>query len=297
MTFKEELAGFSTVGLMGLLGMALYSGTYSLIYTGIMNTPAVAILEMWMSSVHLFCAAGCCVLQGLYAGLFKSPTPTTLPHLAEAQTALFLGVACAVTVLGNNCMQYDECSAYYGAASFPRLAAAGSIAWAWVMYASSLGCQGWERGLSLGFNREEGMTAASVMIMLPCTVNGKLKRICGWTVGGSDEIWPIMLMFCGLVVYYMGKVFTAMHMMVVVRITGNVIFMGALLLMPTALWSAYNFVALGFALNTLLGELWHVAKHDGTNKNNKGRTIISFSGITHRLRSTFGHRAKHSSKA
>jgi hypothetical protein len=29
----------------------------------------------------------------------------TLPHVADAQAALFFGVACAVTILGNACVQ------------------------------------------------------------------------------------------------------------------------------------------------------------------------------------------------
>ena len=125
---RDELVGYCTLACMGLLGMALYSGTYSLIYASIgVGAPPVAVLEMWMTTVHLMSAVGCCVLQGIYLSMFKK----IMPYLADAQTALFLGVACAVTILGNNCLRYGECTAYYGAASFPRVAAAGSIAWAW----------------------------------------------------------------------------------------------------------------------------------------------------------------------
>ena len=63
MSFKDELVGFCTLAFMGLLGMALYSGTYSLIYASVgISEPPVAILEMRMSSKHLFCDVGCCVL-------------------------------------------------------------------------------------------------------------------------------------------------------------------------------------------------------------------------------------------
>ena len=149
-SIKEELVGYCTLAVMGLLGMALYSGSYSLIYASLgVNTATVAILEMWMTSLHLFSAVGCCVLQGLYAGVFlpkSGKKSSSLPHLAEAQTALFLGIACAVTILGNSCVQSGDCLSYYGAASFPRMAAVGSIAWVWVMYVSSLGCQAWAQG-------------------------------------------------------------------------------------------------------------------------------------------------------
>jgi hypothetical protein len=293
MAFKEELIGFCTLAVMGLLGMALYSGTYSLIYASIgINEPTVAILEMWMSSVHLFCAVGCCVLQGLYAGLFKQSQ--SLAHLAEAQTALFLGIAIAVTILGNGCLQSGDCLAYYGAASFPRLAAAGSIAWGWVMYASSLGCQAWEKGLSLGFNGEEGLTAASVLLMLPGTVNGKLRAICGWEEKSGDEILPLVFVFGGLVVYHLGNsLFGKQHFWLAfgVRMGGLLLFLGAFVFMPTELWSsAYNYVALALSLNPLLGEFWKekpLRKPNNSNNTNNNNKPFSLSGLTHKLKTTF----------
>ena len=286
MAFKEELIGFCTLAVMGLLGMALYSGTYSLIYASIgINEPTVAILEMWMSSVHLFVAVGCCVLQALYAGLFKQSQ--SLAHLAEAQTALFLGIAIAVTILGNGCLQSGDCLAYYGAASFPRLAAAGSIAWAWVMYASSLGCQAWEKGLSLGFNGVEGLTAASVMLMLPGTVNGKLRAICGWEERSGDEILPIVFLFGGLVVYHLGNGIFNHWVAFGMRMMGLLIFLGAFFFMPTELWSsAYNYVALALFVNPLLSEIWKEKPQKRQDTMTQNNTAFSLGGLTHKLKTT-----------
>jgi len=249
---RDELVGFCTLASMGLLGMALYSGTYSLIYASIgISTPPVAILEMWMTTVHLMSAAGCCVLQGIYVSMFKKSN-TVLPHLSEAQTSLFLGVACAVTILGNNCLQYGECATYYGAASFPRIAAAGSVAWAWVMYVSSLGCQSWTKGgLSMGFSDKQGVTAASVMLMLPCTVGAKLNAVCGEVA--TDGTTPILLMLGGLLLLH------APQGLMVIRVLGSLVFFCAFI--STGQWGVYNVTGLALAMNALLAEVWRSSSH------------------------------------
>jgi hypothetical protein len=302
-SIREELVGFCTLAVMALLGMALYSGTYSLVYASIgVNEPTVAILEMWMTFVHLFAAVACCVLQGLYAGLLKQRN-SVLPHLAEAQTSLFLGVACAVTILGNNCLQHGECAAYYGAASFPRLAAAGSMAWVWVMYATSLGCQSWSKGVTLGFNDKQGLTAAAAMLMLPCTVNAKLSTTCGWSELEGDSVTPILVIFGGLLLCHGGNSFAGSShknntAAVVVRVIGCLIFMCAFMLVPTQLWGAYNFTALVLAGNGLLAEIWKgkprgfASKATAHNAAAGGVMGGALSSLKHKITSTFAHNGK-----
>jgi hypothetical protein len=302
MSFKDELVGFCTLAIMGLLGMALYSGTYSLIYASVgISEPPVAILEMWMSSTHLFCAVGCCVLQGLYAGLFKQRQ--ALPHLAEAQTALFLGMACAITILGNSCLQSgDSCATYYGAASFPRLAAAGSIAWGWVMYVSALGCQAWERGISLGFNGAEGLTASAVMLTLPGTVRSKLRDVCGDAWPSGDGVVPLLFVCGGLVTYHLSGLFPGgKRLLQGARVLGVGLFLGAFIFMPADLWlsTGYNFTALALALNALLGELWPtaaIAAHRSASSQQSqphSTHHFSLSGLTHKLKSKFASKHPH----
>ena len=268
-SLKDELVGYCTLAVMALLGMALYSGTYSLIYASIgINEPAVAILEMWMTSVHLFSAVGCCIVQGVYAGVWKQHDNMGLPHLAEAQTSLFLGMACAVTILGNNCLQHGDCAAYYGAAGFPRMAAAGSVAWVWIMYISSLGCQPWTKGVSLGFNEKQGLTAASVMIMLPPTVSEKLSSTCGWAHmcdgSGCDSVLPILLLLFGVLLCHGGSCIARIAHTnggLLMRILGCIVFLFSIFFMPSALWGGgYNITALVLAGNSLVSELWRAPK-------------------------------------
>ena len=282
MTFREQMVGLCTLAAMALLGMALYSGTYSMIYASIgISVPTVAILEMWMTSVHLFAAVGCCLLQGLYAGVLNK-RDVAIPHLADAQTALFLGVSCAVTILGNECVQYGECAAYYGAASFPRMAAAGSIAWAWIMYLSSLGCQDWERGLTLGFNGKEALTAASVMVLLPIHVMAKLHSTCGWSSKGgtlsSDTIFPTLLLCMGLVISHLGG-HSRRILMLSIRALGFIMLMGSFLFMPGT-WGAYHFTAMALACNTLLSEVWRKT-------GDEDESAFSLSGLKHHWKGTF----------
>ena len=54
-----------------------------------------------MTTTHLACAGGSLAAQAIAASMMQR----TLPHVADAQAALFFGVACTVTVLGNACVQ------------------------------------------------------------------------------------------------------------------------------------------------------------------------------------------------
>jgi len=202
---RDEIVGHCTLCVLALLGMALYSITYSLIYMGGDSTPVTAVLEMWMTTTHLCSAAACCIIQTLLLSvldLFDKP----IHHIAEAQTTLFLGIALAVTILGNSCIQSTtgaECGIYFGAAAIPRISAAGTAAWSWVMYISSLGCQQWSSAsslvdsggdnnnnnnnngklLSLGLSGMSPLTATAIMLLLPLHITSKLSSTCdslGW---------------------------------------------------------------------------------------------------------------------
>ena len=175
---RDELAGHATLAVMSLLGMFLYSVSYALIYAA-SAAPAsapVAVLEMWMSGTHLCSACGCCLAQALLASM-AGPDRASAPQLAQAQTAVFLGIACSVSVLASGCLASAtgaECAPYFGAAVAPRLAATGAMVWAIVMYASSLGAQPWGPQLSLGISGQEGLTASAAMGLVPWAVLGTL---------------------------------------------------------------------------------------------------------------------------
>ena len=185
---REELIGHATLAVLGVLGIALYSLTYSLVYAGSSSTPVVAVLEMWMVTVHLASPLTC----GLLQSLFSNSSFTAIKHVAAAQTSVFLGVACTVTIAGVGCLRSGNnnnnnngatCTAYFGAAAFPKFAAAGSIAWAWVMYASSLGCQ--FSSITLGLSSKNSLTVATIVLLVPYLVASKLGDTCGgatWTV-------------------------------------------------------------------------------------------------------------------
>ena len=158
-----------------------------------------------MASVHLLSSTGCCIGQALFLSMLQLQRP--LKHVAEAQTALFLGVAGAVCTLSSGCIlatsTTTECVAYYGSAAVPRLAAAGAVTWSLLLYASSLGCQSWSPsssdqqqqeeeeptsaekekeesgGVSLGLRGASGLTASAVMASVPWLIHGALVRTCG----------------------------------------------------------------------------------------------------------------------
>lgn len=170
---KEELVGHSALVVMALLGMAVYSASYSLLYSAT-ATKAVATVEMWMTTTHLVSSVACCAAQSMAMSVWDAP----LGHVAKAQTAVFLGVALAVTLLANDCITTEQaCPAYFGAAVVPKFAAAGAAVWSWIMYASSLGCQ--SNGVSLGFLGDKiPLTAAAAMALVPHAILHKLSTTC-----------------------------------------------------------------------------------------------------------------------
>ena len=147
-----------------------------------------------MASVHLFSPVGCCVGQGLFLSMLQLKAPVR--HVAEAQTAVFLGVAGAVVVLSTSCLNSNgsgaECAVYYGSAAVPRVAAAGALVWSIVLYVSSLGCQPWSsgHGISLGLRGKSGMTASATMALVPWLIMKTLVQTCGdrWRVHLCSEV-------------------------------------------------------------------------------------------------------------
>lgn len=212
-SFREELIGHSTLAVLGILGLALYSTTYSLVYAGSSSTPVVAVLEMWMVTIHMVSPIVCGGVQAL-SGPFN--------HIAVAQSAIFLGIACIVTIVGINCVQQTSseegvCSAYYGAAAIPKFAAAGSIAWVWVMYVSSLGCQS-VGVLSLGLTDKNALTAASIILLLPYCIVSKLDSTCGgskWAMSlcsnACNTAGPILVITLSLFFAHGGGLLIAIH--------------------------------------------------------------------------------------
>ena len=172
---REDMAAHVSLGVMALLGLALYSTTYSLLYAltpG--DTPTPAVLEMWMVCTHLVGAGAACVLRGAMGD-----------GVAEAQSGVFLGVALTVTLLASACGAGDakDCAAFFGAAALPRFAAAGAAAWAWIMYVGALGCQ-------QTLDDAHPLTAAGVLAMAPWLARGMLVDTCGdaWRVCLCDGV-------------------------------------------------------------------------------------------------------------
>jgi len=217
---REELVGHTTVAVLSLLGFALYSLTYSIVYASSSNTPVVAVFEMWMVSCHLVISVACLLVQGVGVAAAKISQP--LPHVAAAQTSVFLGLAVLATMIGMKCLQSGGiyCSAFYGAAAIPRFSAVGTFAWAWVMYVSSLGCQTWSGGgFSLGLTESGCLVVVSILILMPSSIIEKLYNTCP----SSSEVvvaklcndntftcttWlPATILFIGLFLYSIGVVF------------------------------------------------------------------------------------------
>ncbi len=159
-TKREILTGHTALCLMSLLGFVLYTSTYSVVYVVKTDNKPVAVLEMWMVLTHLASSLLTCVARALTLTMDHSP-------IADAQSAVFLAIALALTGAGTACLQDGAfCSVFYPAAALPPLAAAGSIAWSWVMYIASFGCQSPTSGLSLGIGRRDAVTAAGLMGLL-----------------------------------------------------------------------------------------------------------------------------------
>lgn len=163
---RTQLIGHTALCIISLLGFFIYSASYSIVYR--LNHAAsgkpVAVLEMWMVLTHLLSSVLTCLLQALL----------TL-SASECQTAVFLAVALAVTIISMGCLQDDtQCTAFFPAATWPSVAGMGATAWAWVVYVASLGCQ--NSLITLGLS--QGLVAVACLALFPPLVINALKQTC-----------------------------------------------------------------------------------------------------------------------
>ena len=208
---KLELVGHTSLALLCLLGLCLYTFTYSLLYYG-GKTHAVAVLEMWMLFSQLYVACVCGGIQ-LVATVFLGQGDCGVPRVGEVQSAAFLGIALAVTCIGTACVGGGvECAVYFPAAISGPLASAGAIAWSWVAFAASLSCEN-----SLGIGGGSALIAASGMACALLMPPAALQTICG---SGEGLSWASAvannpasasntnnwLLFCGPVLTCLGNV-------------------------------------------------------------------------------------------
>jgi hypothetical protein len=141
--------------------------------------------------------------------------------MAEAQSAIFLGMALCVTGAGTACLQDSEffCSVYYPAAALPPLAASGSIAWAWVMYVASLGCQtptSDQMGISLGLGKRGVITTVSLMALVLPQVITTLADTCDkwkpFIVSTGSVTLNVALVIFALLLSHAGHFFSLLEM-------------------------------------------------------------------------------------
>jgi len=102
---RAQLTGHTALVLLSLTGYFLYSTTYSIIFQiknpSSRKSAPVPILEMWMTLTHLCSSILTCAVHAVILMPLTSPSQM----MAEAQSALFLGVALTVTVSSLACMQ------------------------------------------------------------------------------------------------------------------------------------------------------------------------------------------------
>jgi len=187
---REELVGHCTLIVLSLIGFAIYSLTYSLVYASNASTSSsigggkngvviVASLEMWMVSTHIVASLLSTCIQGVGVALLRIREP--LPHVASAQTSLFLGIALVTTIVGILCLNEPKkySVSFFGAAAFPQLSCVGTFAWAWVMYVSSLGSQTWSAGgFTVGLTDFGCLGIAMTVLMTPLSIISKLRFTC-----------------------------------------------------------------------------------------------------------------------
>ena len=166
---RAELTGHTALCLVTLVGFFVYTSSYSLIYHVLKASAAqkpVAVLEMWMVFTHLLSAVVSCALMAVFS--FKT---------ADLQTGIFLGIALSVTVCGMACIDdANQCTVFFPAAAWAPLAAAGAIAWAWIVYMASLGCQA--SFVSLGASTSHILSPVVIALFAPSVIS-TLQQTCG----------------------------------------------------------------------------------------------------------------------
>lgn len=158
---RAELTGHTALCLVTLVGFFIYTSSYSVVYHVVRSgstVKPVAILEMWMVWVHLLSAIITCALYAV----------CTI-RTSDLQTAVFLGVAISASTCGAGCIQdAEQCAVFFPAAAWAPLAAAGAIAWAWIVYLASLGCQ--SESVSLGTTTSHILAPLVVALFAPSVV-------------------------------------------------------------------------------------------------------------------------------
>ena len=79
---REEMVGHVSTGGMALLGLAVYSGTYSITMASGASPRVVPVLEMWMLFTHLACSGACILIQLLAVGVLGKSTGIPGKHAA-----------------------------------------------------------------------------------------------------------------------------------------------------------------------------------------------------------------------
>ena len=183
---KEELTAHVSVAFMSLIGMAIYSSSYSATMAMGISTRTVPVLEMWIVFSHLACSISCIAIQITLVGIFNASGG--VPRLGESQVSIFLGIACAATCASADCLSGTavSCTSYFPAAANTSVSSVCCIIWVWIMYLTSLGTVFPVQSFSLGITNAGGVTASTVMAILPPLVSSRLVSTCGSTMCAQD---------------------------------------------------------------------------------------------------------------
>ena len=237
---NAELTGHTALCLVSLVGFFVYTASYSLVYRLSSNggrLKPVAVVEMWMVLTHLLCAGATCVLLAVF-GL----------RTAEYQTGLFLGVALAVTTCALGCLQQQSdagyCNAYFPAAAWAPIAAAGAIAWAWIVYVASLGCQ--PAYVSLGLSPQH-LLAPMLLVLLGPSVLSTLHQTCGYALPAPSLALHVLLVIVAFVLWTLAPALLS-NMRWPLKIVGAVVLALAALLSSNGLIAWLAILGVGYSL-------------------------------------------------
>ena len=106
----------------------------------------------------------------------------------------------------------------------------------------------------MGFTDKQGVTAASVMLMLPCTVGAKLRSVCGTDWPATDGIMPMLFMAGGLLLLHLAPPPPSAGAMMVIRVLGSLVFLCAFFI--AGRWDVYSITAMALGASALLAEAW-----------------------------------------
>jgi hypothetical protein len=201
-TQQQRLTAHTALCLFCLLGMVLYTFTYSLVYYG-SGRRVVAMAEMWMIFSQLYISVVCGGVQLL--------VPANA--IGQLQCSAFLGIAMAVTCIGTACLNEPSglhCAAFYPASMMAPIAAAGSVAWVWITYLASLGCCDAETR-RFGLETRTALYAGIAMGCVQPSTYAALQTTCKQSkVSGSAELNGLLL-FVAAILFEAGHLFTHHH--------------------------------------------------------------------------------------